>query len=129
MYYLDASPMISALRDSPNSFEFTRGSLHHIPSRHRFLFDQGGRVRIDAGCDCADLAVDKAQEPALFEAFNHWRTDYWRPLEINRQFAAHFNPPSPWRQVLINLVERLHRALLAERHETKAVQPAAVAAK
>jgi hypothetical protein len=113
MHYLDVSPMISALRDSPTSFEFARGSLHHIPSRHRFQFDHGGHVRIDAGCDCSSLVVSKQQEPALTEAFQQWRADYWRPLEINRQFAAHFDPPSPWRKLLINLTERVHRMLLS----------------
>jgi hypothetical protein len=128
MHYLDVSPMISALRDSPSSFEFTRGSLHHIPSRHRFQFDRAGSVHIDAGCDCSSLVVSKQQEPALSEAFQQWRADYWRPLEINRQFAAHFDPPSAWRQLLINLTERLHRMLVSGSHAAHAREHVAVPA-
>jgi len=113
MAYLDVNPMITALRTSPDAFEFTKGSLHHIPSRHRFQFDQAGRVRVDAQCNCSSLTVSKDQEAMLFGAFGEWRASYWRPIEINRQFAAHFNPPSGWRRLLIELTGRLHRALLA----------------
>lgn len=113
MSYLDVSPMITALRSSPDSFEFTSGSLHHIPSRHRFQFDQARHVNIVAQCDCSSLAVTREQEAALFEAFVEWRMTYWRPLEINRQFAAHFNPPW-WRRLLIDLTGGLHRALLRQ---------------
>lgn len=111
MTYLDVRPMITALRSSPDSFEFTSGSLHHIPSRHRFQFDQARRVNVVAQCDCSSLAVTREQEVALFEAFVDWRSTYWRPLEINRQFTAHFNPPW-WQRLLINLTGRLHGALL-----------------
>ena len=120
MSYLDVSPMISALRLSPSSFEFTNGSLSHIPSRHTFHFDSAGRVRLDAQCGCASLSVRREQEPVLFEAFREWRTSYWTPLEINRQFAAHFNPPSGWRQQLIRFTEWLHRALLRQSHASAA---------
>ena len=109
--------MISALRNNPNSFEFTRGSLHHIPSRHTFQFDRNGHVHLDAECGCSLLAVSNDQESALVEAFSEWRINYWRPLEINRQFAEHFNPPSGWRRLLIGLTARLHRALLKETHK------------
>ena len=61
MTYLDVSPMIHALRASPDQFEFNSGSLHHVPSRHRFQFDEG-RVRVDAHCDCAFLNVEHRQE-------------------------------------------------------------------
>jgi hypothetical protein len=114
MAYLDVSPMISSLRSSPETFEFSRGSLHHIPSRHRFQFDGKGQVRVDAHCNCACLMVSKEQETNLYQAFNEWRASYWRPLEINRQFAAHFAPPPAWRRILIALTERLHRALLTQ---------------
>jgi len=112
MAYLDVSPMITALRSSPDTFEFTRDSLHHIPSRHTFQFDQAGHVRLDAQCSCSFLTVREDQQVQLFRAFNEWRASYWRPLEINRQFAAHFDPPSGWRKLLIALTARLHRALL-----------------
>ena len=128
MAYLDVSPMISALRTSPDTFEFTRGNLHHIPSRHRFQFDSSGRVRLDAQCSCATLRVRDEQQAPLFEAFNEWRASYWRPLEINRQFAEHFAPPSWARRVLINLAACLHRALLRGPHREHADDKVAVPA-
>ncbi|HXJ02559.1 MAG TPA: hypothetical protein VNH44_15150 [Micropepsaceae bacterium] len=118
MVYLDVNPMITALRTSPETFEFTNDSLYHIPSCHSFRFGRDGRVRLDAHCDCAFLAVSEDQEPALYEAYNDWRVNYWRPVEINRQFAAHFDPPSGWRRLLLALTERLHRALLRQ-HATR----------
>ena len=126
MAYLDISPMVVALRTTPQAFEFTNGSLHHLPSRHRFQFDRSGHVRVDAPCSCSMLRVSKEQQETLVEAFGEWRASYWRPIEINRQFAAHFNPPSKWRQLLIDLTARLHRALVmgsghAHAHEGKAV--------
>lgn len=114
MNYLDVNPMITALRASPDQFEFSYGSLHHIPSRHRFHFDPSGRVQIDAHCDCSSLAVDSRQEPALREAFNDWRAGYWSVLQINREFALHFAPPTGLRRFLIKLTERLHNALLRQ---------------
>ncbi len=111
MTYLDVSPMISALRVSPEHFEFTHGSLHHIPSRHRFHFHPDG-VQIDALCDCSFLAVSPKQEETLREAFGEWRASYWRPAEINREFASHFEQYSPLRRLLIAMAGALHRALL-----------------
>jgi len=128
MAYLDVNPMITALRVSPDAFEFTSGSLHHIPSRHRFQFDQAGNVRLDAQCNCSSLTVRKDQESKLFEAFGEWRATYWRPLEINRQFAAHFNPPSGLRWLLIELTGRLHRTLLRQSRRAHAHKEFAVPA-
>jgi hypothetical protein len=128
MTYLDVSPMITALRTSPDSFEFTHGSLHHIPSRHTFQFDRAGQVRLDAQCSCSSLTVSRDQEAKLFEAFGEWRASYWRPLEINRQFAAHFNPPSGLRWLLIELTARLHRALLRQSRRAHAHKEVSVPA-
>ena len=114
MSYLDVSPMVTALRSSPETFEFTGGSLHHIPSRHRFKFSDRGNVRLDAQCNCSFLTIRKEQEAGLYEAFQEWRASYWRPIEINREFAAHFAPPPPWRRFLIDLTARLHRFLLRQ---------------
>ena len=112
MAYLDVSPMITALRTSPDTFEFARGHLHHIPSQHRFRFDSSGNVRLDAECSCAMLRVRDEQKAPLFEAFNEWRASYWRPLEINRQFAEHFDPPTGLRKFLLALTAYIHRALM-----------------
>jgi hypothetical protein len=117
MSYLDVSPMITALRTSPDTFEFTRGGqLHHIPSQHRFQFDSSGQVRLDAQCSCSTLRVRDEQQAPLFQAFNEWRASYWRPLEINRQFAEHFDPPTGLRKFLLWLTARLHRALMTRSH-------------
>lgn len=125
MSYLDVNPVISALRTTPNAFEFTGGALHHIPSRHYFYFEPNGHVRLVAECSCAYLAVTDQQQGALTEAFSQWRVNYWRPLEINRQFAEHFNPPSSWRRLLLRLTERLQRALLTQSRQAHAHQKAA----
>jgi hypothetical protein len=116
MSYLDVSPMAVALRTMPEEFEVNHGWLHHIPSRHDFLFDRDGRVQIRAQCNCAMLAVKAEQEKELFGAYREWQTSYWQPLQINREFASHFEPPSRLRRVLINLVARLHRRLLRRGH-------------
>jgi hypothetical protein len=114
MNYLDVSPLVSALRTSPETFEFTSGSLHHIPSRHRFKFSPDGSVRLHAQCSCSFLSIRKDQEAGLHEAFQEWRVNYWRPIEINREFAAHFEPLPAWRRFLIELTARLHRFLLSQ---------------
>ena len=114
MNYLDVSPLVTALRASPEAFEYTGGALHHIPSRHRFKFSSEGNVRLDAQCSCSFLSIRKEQEPSLYEAFQEWRVNYWRPIEINREFAAHFAPLPAWRRFLIDLTARLHRALLRQ---------------
>ena len=117
MAYLDVNPMTKALRSSPDHFAFTSGSLHHIPTGHRFKFNRAGRVNIVARCDCSYLEVNRDQEEVLFQAFNDWHLNYWRPVEINRQFADHFTLPL-WRRILITLTGRLHRALLEQSKES-----------
>ena len=94
--FLDLTPMISALQFQPTDFEFSRGWLTHVPSRHRFEFDNKGRVTIDARCDCSGQSIRREQNDQLFRAFSAWKQSYWRPLEINREFASHFKRPSPF---------------------------------
>ncbi len=115
MAYLDVAPMMVSLRTTPEEFEIKDGWLHHIPSRHDFMFDSGN-VRIRAQCDCALLAVKSEQEPQLYESYRDWENSYWRPLQINREFASHFQPRSVFRRLLIDLVGRLHRRLLYRGH-------------
>lgn len=129
MSYLDVSPMTVALRTAPEQFEVNHGWLHHIPSRHDFMFDGGGRVQIRAQCNCAMLSVKSEQEGELYGAYREWQAGYWRPLQINREFASHFAPPSPVRRILINLTAGLHRWLLRwghrrHRHDEGAMVPA-----
>ena len=94
--YLDASPMISALRFQPDDFEYEHGWLHHVPSRHRFQFDRLGRVSIDAMCGCAAMSIRPEQTDELVSMFKTWRREYWLPLETNREFASHFRKPNAW---------------------------------
>ena len=128
MAYLDVSPMITALRSNPEQFEHVRGRLRHLPSRHDFHFRPDGRVTIGARCNCSALAITYDQQAALTEAYKKWRSEYWRPIEINREFASHFRPPSYVRSVLIQLTGKLHRALISGReqhyHDDEAVVPA-----
>jgi hypothetical protein len=94
--YLDVSPMIAALRIQPVDFEYSRGWLRHVPSRHRFQFDRSGRVTIDALCGCAALSVRPDQGEELYTSFQTWRQYYWQPTETNREFASHFREPNAW---------------------------------
>jgi hypothetical protein len=128
MAHLDVSPVLTALRTAPEEFELVRGCLYHRPSAHSFLLDPNGNVRLAANCNCASLAVRHEDGLELWRRFQAWQTDYWTPLTINREFASHFRPRSAVRQTLINLVERLHRALVdgGRRHVDRkaALQPA-----
>ncbi|MBN9147228.1 MULTISPECIES: hypothetical protein [unclassified Nitrobacter] len=101
MEFLDVRPMIEALRTRPMDFEWDRGWLHHLPSNHRFKVDEEGDVRIDAHCDCAILRVRRDHGRELWTAFQLWEAAYWRPVEINREFARHFGAP--------NWLQRLYR--------------------
>lgn len=106
MAYLDLSPAIAALRARPEEFEFSDDALHHLSSRHRFRFDSEGDVRIDALCDCSLLRARPEQARSFHAAYREWHASYWRPLEINREFASHFEPRL-WRQAAIWLLRRL----------------------
>jgi hypothetical protein len=108
MAYLDVSPMITALRTQASDFELSRGWLKHAPSRHRFKFDRYGNVSIDAHCDCASLSVAPEQSRELWQEFQVWREVYWRPVEINREFASHFKEPNAFQRMIrrINLAWR-----------------------
>jgi hypothetical protein len=112
MAYLDVSPMTAALRTTPEMFEMDHGWLHHLPSHHRFSFGPKGDVQLSAQCDCSLLAVKPDQEAELAVAFGEWRQSYWRAIEINREFAAHFARPSAFRRLLIALTGAAHRRLM-----------------
>ena len=115
MTYLDVSPMMVAFRTSPEDFEMRDGWLHHIPSRHQFLFDSEGEVHLRAECNCASLLIRPAQSQELAGCYRDWHATYWRPLEINREFASHFYQ-SPLRRFLIRIAAWAHRRLLENRH-------------
>jgi len=94
--YLDVTPMIEAFQFQPADFEFKQGWLRHVPSRHQFRFDRKGRVTIDARCSCSAQAVSREQSEQLYTAFKGWHEYYWRPLEVNKEFASHFEEPNAW---------------------------------
>ena len=123
MSYLDVSPMIAALRDSPHDFEILFGRLSHIRSQHSFRFGPHGVVEVIATCECTLLAVSPAQGHELADAYCEWERDYWRPLLINREFASHFSTPS-WRRTHT----RQHRRLDGKRKLGRGLSPVPVPA-
>ena len=105
--YLELAPAITALRSRPQEFEFSHGTLHHLPSRHRFRFESESDLRIEAICDCSLLRAKPEQARALHQAYREWRDSYWRGIEVNRAFAGHFEAPPLWRRAAISLLQRL----------------------
>src|SRR5712672_2744823 len=106
MTYLELAPLITAIRSRPEEFEFSNDTLHHVRSRHRFRFLSDDDMEIDAACDCSLLRASKEQTRVFRAAYREWHASYWRPLEINREFASHFEP-ALWRRVAIWLLRRL----------------------
>jgi hypothetical protein len=119
--HLDVSAMISALQLQPGDFEYARGSLHHVPSRHRFQFDRFGRVAIDAACGCATMTIKPEQTDELVGMFTTWRRDYWIPLETNREFAAHFSKPNAWGRLVREIRMAFRRFVRLENPVTTGV--------
>src|SRR5262249_13941928 len=101
----------------PEEFELRDETLHHLGSRHSFRFLSDDEVRIEALCGCSLLRASREQSRTLHEAFRLWRASYWQPLQINREFSAHFEPPGLVRSMLIALL----RYLIAWRPEPKVV--------
>jgi|SRR5437867_3154635 len=116
MTYLELSPAINALRARPGEFELRDDTLHHLGSRHSFRFLSDDEVRIEALCGCSQLRASREQSRILHEEFRKWRATYWQPLQINREFASHFEPPGLVRSMLMALL----RYLIAWRPEPKA---------
>jgi hypothetical protein len=112
MSYLDVSPMLTALRTAPDQFELVDGWLHHVSSWHNFRFGPDDQIEIRAACNCAQLAVRPEQRTVLAICFREWESAYWRPLQINREFALHFSPKTGLSRLMILLTGRLHRWLL-----------------
>jgi len=112
MSYLDVSPLITALRDTPEEFELSGGWLCHVRSWHSFRVDSQDRVQIRAACNCVLLSVRREQEREFAAGFREWQNAYWRPLEINRDFAGHFARRPALLQWMIDATGALHRWLL-----------------
>lgn len=107
MTYLELAPAITAIRSRPEEFEFSNDTLHHVRSRHRFRFTSEDEVQIHADCDCSFLRASREQTRVFHAAYREWHASYWRPLQINREFASHFAPPPAWRRLAIWLLRRL----------------------
>lgn len=112
MAYLDLSPMIVALRTSPTDFEMDRSWLTHFPSRHSFKFDREGNVSLHARCNCAFLSIRREEGRELWNVFQEWHANYWRPIEINREFASHFRRSGFAQRLLRRLMARIRRIVL-----------------
>ncbi|MGH8290410.1 MAG: hypothetical protein ACREV7_15550 [Steroidobacteraceae bacterium] len=112
MAYLDVAPLIGAMRNTPEEFELSGGWLCHVRSWHSFRVGPEERVEIRAACNCALLSVRPEQEREFAGCFREWRRAYWHPLEINREFAAHFGRRSRLLQWTIDATGALHRWLL-----------------
>src|SRR5215469_11380955 len=67
--FIDARPMITALRTAPEDFRLSGTWLNHEPSQHNFQFDPDGHVSIQAACNCAMFAILPEQEGALRAAY------------------------------------------------------------
>ncbi|MDB6088881.1 MAG: hypothetical protein JWN85_1665 [Gammaproteobacteria bacterium] len=112
MPYLDISPMINALRTTPDEFEVVDGWLTHTRSSHSFRFDLNDGVELQAACNCTLLAIRPEQRRELAKCFREWESSNWRSLQINREFASHFSRKPGLREMLIVLTGRLHHWLL-----------------
>jgi hypothetical protein len=123
MAYLDVSPLITALRNTPDEFDLSGGWLTHIGSWHSFRFGPNDQVEIRAACNCSILAIRPDQLPPLGRSFREWESEYWRPLQINREFASHFK--QSWvRRVLVSLTGQFYRWLLRPPRSAQAAREA-----
>jgi hypothetical protein len=86
--FLDVSEMTAALRFQPSDFEYSRGFLVHVPSRHRFWFNHEGRLTIMARCGCSGRSIRPDQSQELYETYLSWRSEYWQPLQADRKLAS-----------------------------------------
>ena len=112
--FLNATPLIDALRFQPEDFELKHGWLSHAPSRHRFQFERSGKVTIEANCACAAMSVRPEQKEELIQMFHTWRSEYWVPLETNREFASHFARPNAWVRLFRDIRMAFRRFLRRE---------------
>jgi hypothetical protein len=116
MAYLDVNPLMASMRTRPDEFLFKGDWLTHVPSRHSFKFEPSGRVQIRAECNCAFLAIHPQQEKQLSDSFKDWHSNYWRPLEINREFASHFRSRSRVRRWAIAVTAKMNAWLMGGDH-------------
>jgi flavin-dependent dehydrogenase len=93
-------------------FEVDRGWLTHFPSRYSFKFDGLGNVAIRTRCACAHLSVRVEEGQELWTAYREWHASYWRPIEINRQFATLFRSPNMLQRAIRGLLSKARRILL-----------------
>ena len=124
MVYLDLGPAITAIRARPDEFEFSGNTLFHPRSRHSFYFPDDGDIRVQADCNCSTLQTSSEQSKIFKAAYKEWHSTYWRAVEINREFASHFEPPGLWRRLGVRLLKYLlSRPLYSSAASTKSALP------
>ena len=42
------------------------------------------------------MSIKPEQQHDLAAVFQTWRSEYWVPIETNREFASHFAAPNAW---------------------------------
>lgn len=112
-FYLDASPMIRALRQSPSEFELCYKHIRHKPSCHWLAFDPCGTAVLCGRCNAASFPITREQTAQLRSAVATWLETYWRPLmtrqtaarqvaenRAGRGIARHLRPKSRWRRAM-----------------------------
>jgi hypothetical protein len=110
-FYLDIGPMIRRLQQNPSEFEIRRNCIRHRPSRHRLVFDRGGRGRIAAQCNRVEFPVSRDQGVALRVAIENWQHHCSRPLVardpvaqatswVYLAFSRYLGLSTRWRQAL-----------------------------
>ena len=60
------------------------------------------------------MSVRPEQKDELFAMFRTWRSDYWTPLETNREFASHFAAPNAWVRLYRDIRMAFRRFLRSE---------------
>jgi len=68
------------------------------------------------------LAVRREQGLELWQTFQQWHVSYWRPLEINKEFASHFRKPSLLTRAFRNMIAKIRRAALLRSEDRAAAR-------
>jgi hypothetical protein len=103
MAYLDMSPVLAALRESPHEFTVSDGWVQQRSSRYRLKAQVDGHVLVETADGSASPLISCAQGFHLFRAIENWRVNYWIPREVNRIFARQIRPRGLWQRILDRL--------------------------
>ncbi len=69
------------------------------------------------------LSVRPEQTTELWETFQQWHSCYWRPVEIHREFASHFQQPHAIRRVFRRVLAGLRRPVLRYVEAKRPLEP------